>query len=306
MKRYENTSGSRKSAPGHPGDTQIYGSCSASETQLLQERMSVCIDDVSLWMRSNRLQLNTGKSEVLWCASSRKQHLIPRDQVRVGDDYVSPVNSVRNLGIYLDSDASMKSHVSRTVSSCFAVLRQIRSICRSVTKPVLLSLVTSLVLSRLDYGSAALAGLPACLLNRLQSVLNAAARLVHSARKFDHVTPLLQDLHWLRMPQRIHYRLAVLTYRCVHGLAPPYLAEELRRAAEVGSRRHLRSASTNALVVPPTRRSTIGDRAFPVAASRVWNSLPADVTSSTSLSVFKRQLKTALFIRSYPGSFTGV
>ena len=277
-------------------DTQIYGSCSASDVQLLRQRMTVCIDEVALWMRSNRLQLNTGKTEVLWCASSRRQHQIPPDPVRIGDNVVLPVTTVRNLGIYFDSDASMKSHVSRTVSSCFAAMRQIRSIRRSVPKSVLLSLVTSFVLSRLDYGSATLVGLPAYLLHRLQSVLNAAARLVHSARKFDHVTPLLRDLHWLRVPQRIDYKLAVLIYRCLHGLAPSYLSEGLQRAADVDARRRLRSASTTALVVPPTRRSTIGDRAFPVAASRVWNSLPVAVTSSTSLPTFKRRLKTALFV----------
>ena len=146
-----------------------------------------------------------------------------------------------------------------------------------------------------------LAGLPAYLLNRIQSVLNAAARLVNSARKYDHVTPLLRDLHWLRMPQRVDYRLAVLTYRCLHDSAPSYLAEGLQRVADVDSRRHLRSASTNALVVPSTCRSSIGDRAFPVAASRVWNRLPAYVKSSTSLPVFKRHLKTVLFTNSYPG-----
>ena len=67
--------------------------------------MTVCIDEVALWMRSNRLQLNTGKTEVLWCASSRRQHQIPPDPVRIGDNVVLPVTTVRNLGIYFDSDA---------------------------------------------------------------------------------------------------------------------------------------------------------------------------------------------------------
>jgi len=83
---------------------------------------------------------------------------------------------VRNLGIYIDSDMSMKMHVSKTVSCCFNSLRQIRSIQHSVSRPVLLSLVTSLVLTRLDYGSATLAGVCGRVLDRLQSVLNAAAR----------------------------------------------------------------------------------------------------------------------------------
>ena len=80
-----------------------------------------------------------------------------------------------------------------------------------------------MVLTRLDYGSTTLVGLPNTLLNRLQSVLHSTARLVYSARKYDHVTSLLRDLHWLRVPERIAYRLAVLAFRCQHGTAPPYL-----------------------------------------------------------------------------------
>jgi len=87
----------------------------------------------------------------------------------------------------------------------FAALRRLRSIRRSVSQAILLSLVTSLIVTRLDYGSAVLAGLPSHLLNRLQSVLNAAARLVCHARKYDPVTHLLQDLHWLHVPERIQF-----------------------------------------------------------------------------------------------------
>jgi hypothetical protein len=97
-----------------------------------------------------------------------------------------------------------------------------------------------LVLSRLDYGLSTLAGLPAQELNRLQSVLNAAARVVYSARKFNHITPLLKDL-----------QLSLLIFRCLQGQAPRYLANEIQRTSDVESRRRLRSASTASLVVPP-------------------------------------------------------
>ena len=157
----------------------------------------------------------------------------------------------------------------------------------------------SLVLTRLDYGSALLAGLPSNLLAKMQSVLNAAARLVLSARKYDHVTLLLQELHWLRAPERIMFRLAVLVYRCLHGLAPSYLAAELHHVSDVDSRRRLRSASSAALIVRPTLRSSIGDRSFPFAAARTWNSLPPSVTASQSLQTFRKRLKTELFQRSY-------
>ena len=140
-------------------DTQVYGVCPPSEVKSLEEQMSGCLDDIALWMRSNRLQLNTAKTEALWCTTTRRQHQLPVNALRVGSDTVSSVASVRNLGIYLDADVTMTTHVSKTVRGCFAVLHQIRSIRRSVTKPILQSLVVSLVLSRLDYGNAVLAGL---------------------------------------------------------------------------------------------------------------------------------------------------
>ena len=161
-------------------------------------------------------------------------------------------------------------------------------------------MVVSLVLSRLDYGSATLVDLPAYQIGRLQSVLNAATRLVYSSRMYDHVTPLLRELHLLRMSQRIDYKLAVLVYCCLNGLAPSYLANDLQCVADLDARRCLRGALTSTSVVPVTRLSTVGDRAFPVAAARVWNSLPADFTSSSSLPTFKRRLKTELFVCGYP------
>jgi len=122
---------------------------------------------------------------------------------------------------------SMSFHIRKTVSTCLAVLRQLRSIRRSVSRPVVQSLVTSLVLSRLDYGNATLAGIPQHLLRRLQSVMSAAARLIYSSSRFDHITSLLRQLHWLKAKERIALKLAVLVFKCVHGSAPPYLADEL-------------------------------------------------------------------------------
>ena len=224
-------------------DTQIYGSCAPGDTSSLQEQVTACTDDVAMWMRSNRLQLNTAKTEVLWCTSVRRQHQLPNAPLQIGSDAVMPVSCVRDLGIYIDSDLSMKTHISRTVSSCFAAMRQIRSIRRSVSQSVLQSLVVSLVLTRLDYGSATLAGLPKQQLDRLQSVLNAAARLVYTARRRDHVTPLLMELHWLRVHERINFRLAVLVYRCLQESGPTYLARDLRRVADVTLRGNLRSST---------------------------------------------------------------
>jgi len=107
------------------------------------------------------------------------------------------------------------------------------------------------------------------------------------------------SLHWLQVPERISFRLAVLMYRCLHGSAPGYLASDLQCISDLGALRRLRSSTTSALVAPRAVRATIGDRAFPATAASVWNSLPETVRSSPSLPVFCSRLKTELFAQFY-------
>ena len=93
---------------------------------------------------------------------------------------------------------------------------------------------------------------------RLQSVLNASARLIFHLRRSDHITDALVSLHWLRAPERIQFKIAVLTYKVLHGTAPRYLGP-LVRVADLPGRRGLRSANTNCLVVPSYNLFTIGN-----------------------------------------------
>ena len=254
-------------------------------------------------MKSNRLLLNPDKTEVLWCATNRRQHQLPSVPLLVDGTQVEPVKSVRDLGVHIDSDMGMRSHVKRTVSSCFAALRQLRQIRYSVSPDTFRTLVVALVVNRLDYGNSVLVCLPAYLVHQLQSVLNAAARLIFRMRSSDHITDALSSLHWLRVPERVKFKIAVLAYKVLHGSAPRYLGP-LTRVADLPGRHGLRSADTNELFVPAYKLSTVGSRAFPVAAAKVWNDLPDRVTSSESLLSFRRQLKHHLFLQSYPGHRT--
>ena len=103
----------------------------------------------------------------------------------------------------------------------------------------------------LDYGIAVLVGLLNHLVRRLQSVQNAAARLIYHMRSADHITDALVSLHWLRVPQRIEHKVAVMTYKVLNGTAPRYLGP-LTLVTDLSGRRTLRSASTSRLLVPPS------------------------------------------------------
>jgi len=113
-------------------------------------------------------------------------------------------------------------------------------------------------------------------------------------RPHDHITDALTTLHWLHVPERVQYKVAVLTYKVLHDSVPRYLGP-LVAVSDLPGRRALQSASTSRLVIQPIKLSTAGSYAFPVAAAQVWNGLPEAVISSSSLQSFRRQLKTHLF-----------
>ena len=193
-------------------DSQIYGSCRPDSTAALSGTVSACSTTIVDWMGSNRLQLNADKTDVMWCASARRSSSLPTAPVIIAGVAVNPVCTVRNLGVLIDADLGSASHVQLVVSRCFAALRQLRQLRRYVTDDCFRSLVAALVHSRFDYGNFILVGSPAYRLRLLQSVLNAAARLTFRLRRYDHVTDALAVLHWLRVPKRVAYRLAVTTY----------------------------------------------------------------------------------------------
>jgi hypothetical protein len=155
-------------------------------------------------------------------------------------------------------------------------------------------LVLAFVGGRIDCCNSLLAGISDSLIWRLQLVQNAAARLVTRLRKFDHVTPTLRDLHWLPVRQRIIYKVALLVYKCLHGPAPPYLADDCRPVSTIAGSRQLRSADTGMLVVPRTR-SSIGARSFAFDGPAIWNKLPVELClSGLSADSCTKQLKTYL------------
>ena len=135
-------------------------------------------------------------------------------------------------------------------------------------------------MSRLDYGNATLVGIPANLSRHLQSVLNAAARSIAGLRRSDHITNTLASFHWLRVSERIQFKLATLIYRSLRGLAPQYLVDDLRCVTDIPGRRRLRSASSFQLEIPRTRLVTVGDRTFSAAGRGCGT-----VCRATSLSV---------------------
>ncbi|KAK3546958.1 hypothetical protein QTP86_005538 [Hemibagrus guttatus] len=254
--------------------------------------ISACLVDISSWMTAHQLKLNPTKTELL---------VIPGDPspaqdlaISLNNSMISPSATAHNLGVTMDNQLSFSSHVTNVTRSCRFLLYNIRRILPFLSTQTTQVLVQSLVISRLDYCNSLLAGLPLNAIHPLQMIQNAAARLVFNLPKFSHTTPLLRSLHWLPVAARIRFKTLMLAYKAKNGPAPSYLkALVTPRTAP----RSLRSASTAQLVPPSLRvKGRYTSRLFSVLAPRWWNELPLDVHMAESLAVFKRQLKTYLFL----------
>ena len=153
-------------------------------------------------------------------------------------------------------------------------------------------MVHAFITSRIDTCNSLLYGLPTSQLNRLQRVQNAAARLVSRARKFDHITPVLEKLHWLPVKQHIVFKMIVLLYKVLQQTGPIYLQELIKIRQPLKT--NLRSSNKCLLEVPRVKLSR-SERSFAVAAPKLWNTLPQEIKNSTSVTIFKKRLKTLLF-----------
>ncbi len=236
-------------------------------------------------MKEHHLQLNLAKTELLVFPATPTLH---HDfTIQLGSSTITPSASVRNLGVIF-----VKEHIAKTARSCRFALHNIRKIRPFLTEHAAQLLVQALVISRLDYCNALLAGLPSNTIKPLQMIQNAAARLVFNELKRAHVTPLFVSLHWLPVAARIQFKTLMLAYRTTTGSAPTYFHALLR--IYIPSR-SLRSASERRLVVPSQRGSKSLSRTFSFTISGWWNDLPTPIRNAGSLSNFKQQLKTHLF-----------
>ncbi|XP_046562416.1 uncharacterized protein LOC124271361 [Haliotis rubra] len=186
----------------------------------------------------------------------------------------------------------MERQVNAVSRSCFYQIRNISKIRKYIDEETCKKLVHSLVTSRLDYGNALFAGIPKSLMRRLQRVQNASVRLITRSRKWEHVTEARQALHWLPVHLRCQYKILTYTFTALHGTAPAYLQVLI---TPYNPTRSLRSESASLLTVPRKHTARYGERCFHKTASTLWNTLPVGLRTETSITNFKKNIKTYLF-----------
>lgn len=277
-------------------DKQAYADAKLSGVGDVCARLHDCVRDGISWCSSRRLQLNAAKTELAWFGKhSRLAGLAGVDcTVTVDTGVIQPKTVVRDLGVMLDSELSMKQHVAKVTSACFYQLRRLRQTRNLIGQELTAQLVHSFILSRLDYGNSVLAGLPKSTIAPLQRVQNAAARLILNLKTNDHLTSAMHQLHWLPIHMRIQFKLCVMMHSIHTRQCPSYLAEMVRAVADNPSRPGLRSADS-AEYRKPKCHGALGQRAFSYAGPLAWNSLPPTLWNITDRAQFRKQLKTHYF-----------
>lgn len=197
------------------------------------------------------------------------------------------VHVAKNLGFLLDSSLRLDPQIKKLKASVCHKLRNIAKMRPFLCERQLQIITQALVLSSLDYCNGLYIGANQRILKQLQSLQNRAARIIKGIKRREDVESHLKNLHWLKIQERIEFKILLLTFKCIHGLAPKYLCDLIQYSS--GSGRHV------SLLTPVST----SPKAFSAAAPKLWNDLPQDIKQSITVDNFKNKLKAHLFRKSY-------
>jgi hypothetical protein len=223
----------------------------AGDESACHKRLEKTLVDIQNWMQANTLKMNANKTDVSLFGSKLMLSKAHINSICVGEEDVAVSDGIKYLGVWMDSNLSMKHHIDKKIKTAAGNIRRIISIRPFIDTDTAKILATSLVLSHLDYANSILSGLPKSTIAKLQRIQNWAAKVVLCSRKYDSSSNALKVLHWLPIKSRVDFQVLCLIYRCLNNMAPSYLSDLLQIQQ---SSRTTRSSTSPAvsLVVPCT------------------------------------------------------
>ena len=271
---------------GFADDHQIYRSFNHQEEfQILVRDLPACFLQIEKWMASHYLQLNSGKTEIIVFA---KNNVLSK--IDIHGTFIKPstcirfVSTAKNLGFKLDSQLAFTTQINHLKRKTFNMLRKIAKMKKFLSAKQCETLVHALVLSSLDYCNSLYMGASSRNMKQLQSIQNRACKTIIGLKKQSSVTEHLQKLHWLKVQERVEFKIILLTFKCLNGLAPSYLSDLLHY-------NHLSGSHTPSLQQPIVK-TIIGLRASSSSDPKLWNNLPLDLKQCDDINIFKSKLKT--------------
>ena len=257
-------------------------------------KMETLLGEIKPWMSTNMLRLNDNKTEIMAVGGPRR-NLMELKSLTVGNEEVDVTKCVRLLGVDSDSDLTLKKHVRNVAKKCFYTLKNMFKIRRCINETAAKAMVHTMITSKLDYCNAILYGLSESTLKHFTRVQNLSARFTSQHGKYEHISPVLRQFHWLTIRQRIPYKVLILTFKSLNGLAPTYLEELMKRKPM----KRTRADGNNDLVIPAIEHNSFGGRSVGYGGPKLWNTLPKELKTCTNINTFKKLPKTLLFKEAY-------
>ena len=183
-------------------------------------KLESCLADVRYWMLVSFLKLNKSKTEFIIFGTRQQLNKFGIINIRIGDDVIQNVPSVRNLGLHFNEELKHSSHVNKLTSISFKMIHNIARIHHQLDIETTKTLVQALVLSCLDYCNNVLLGIPNYNIQKIQHIQNMSAGIVLQLPRRSRITHHLADLHWLKVPYQIEYKIATFMFKCMHHTTP--------------------------------------------------------------------------------------
>lgn len=268
-------------------DTQFIHTGTINDIHVLVRECEETLSKVKLYFHINGLKLNTNKTQCIFIGTRGHITQIPNDTcIQVDGSTITPSSSVKNLGIYFDNFMQFETHILHISKKCLGTLMFINRLKENFDKNTLKLLIQSLVLSKMNYGLTIWGNTTTTCIQQAQKVQNFAAKVVLGGKKFDHATPYLKELKWLKMVDMHKYELGVMVYNILNNRLPSWLYS----LPKVRDTHTLNTRHQQLLHVPKTS-TCMGDRSLLVSAPKLWNSLPTHIRNTTCMTTFKRELK---------------
>ena len=206
-------------------DTQLYFHLNPNSTKASFQQLQHCLVDIQNWMSSNKLKLNPDKTEFILFGNDKQRELLKSCfPIEILGSDLLPTDKVKNLGVTFDSRLTFSDHVSSVCRQCYVGLRDFRRIRRYLTKDTAIIVANALISSRLDYCNSLFRSLSCKDLHRLQCLQNSAARIVTNSSKYCHITPILENLHWLPVKYRCIFKTICIVHKFLVTGLPRYFS----------------------------------------------------------------------------------
>ena len=270
-------------------DTQILVSGPRNNLGELTLRMETSLASLNSWFTAHALKVNTAKTQLMVFGSRQNLRNLPDLKISFRDAELQPCEQVGNLGVVFDGALSWEPHVSELSRRCMGVLIGVSHVRHCLPDGVLKTIVTALVISRVRYCLTVYGNGPQKNFDRLQKILNFAARVIFGRRKFDHVSDLRDILGWMSPKTMADYQTLLTAQKVINQGEPEALAALFRYNSDT----RVRSTRQDHLFHLPLPRLETGKRRFGYRAAALLNSLPADVVEQRPAR-FARTVKAKL------------